>query len=65
MIMHGVNSWVGGLHGSTILYSKTSKLLEDTFSCCVSFREVVLFSDFQNVFKLYGNQLFGTLKCPL
>ena len=37
------------------------------FSCCVLCREVVLFSEVQNVLELYSDKLFGTLKsilCP-
>jgi len=51
------------------VYSRTSEqrtLWEQyKFSCCVLCREVVLFSEVQNVLKLEGNQLFGTLKSVL
>ena len=35
------------------------------FSYCVLCRQVVLFSEIQNVLKLYGNQILGTLKVSL
>jgi len=48
------------------LYSRTSEQRtrweQDKFSCYTRCKEVVCFSEVQNVLKLYGNQLFGTLK---
>jgi len=49
------------IHVQSNLWTKDTLNNNYNFSCILC-REVVLFSEIQNVLKLEGNQLFGTLK---